>query len=82
MLLRNHRPLYFFALIALSLLAVDLVYGILWIAEVLPPLPNWIHVLVMTAVFLLSGSLVLVGVVMNAINAGFRELASLQRRSR
>jgi hypothetical protein len=83
MLLRNHRPLYFFALIALCLLGLDIVYGAAYLADVLPATEkNWVHPLAMIGLFGIAGGLVLVGVVMNAITAGFRELAALQRRSR
>jgi hypothetical protein len=43
---------------------------------------NWVHALLMIGLFGVAGALVVVGVVMNAITAGFRELAVLQRRSR
>ncbi len=82
MLLRNHRPLYFFAFIAACLLGMDFVYGVLYFANVLPATENWVHALVMIGLFGVAGGLVVVGVVMNAITAGFRELAVLQRRSR
>ena len=82
MLLRNHRPLYFFALIALFLMVIDLIYAILWLMGPLSSFPGWFHFLVTIGLMLMAGGLVLMGVVMNAINAGFREIAALQRRSR
>jgi hypothetical protein len=81
-LLRNHRPLYFFSLIALALLAADLVWAAAWAAGALPPYPPGVHVLVMAAAAAVAASLVLVGVVLNAVTAGFRELAALGRRPR
>ena len=81
-LLRNHRPLYFFSLIALGLLLLDLAYLGAWLAGLLPPYRPLIHGLV--AVGLAAGAvgLVLAGVVLNAVNAGFRELVALSRRPR
>jgi glycosyltransferase involved in cell wall biosynthesis len=82
MLLRNHRPLYFFAFMAVCLLGLDIVYGVVYFTGVLPVEASWAPALVMIGLFVVSGGLVLVGVIMNAINTGFRELAALQRRLR
>ena len=81
-LLRNHRPLYFFSLIALALVAADLVWAAAWVAGVLPPYAPAMHVLVMAGAAAVAAGLVLVGVVLNAVTAGFRELAALGRRPR
>jgi hypothetical protein len=63
-LLRNHRPLYFFSVIALILMALAGAYGLAWALGVLPP---W-------------RALVVLGLVLNAVNAGFREIVALNRR--
>ena len=81
MLLRNHRPLYFFSFIALGLLFLDAVYALAWALGRAPAFEGWGHLLVMGGAALLAGALVVVGVVLNAINAGFREVVSLMRRS-
>jgi glycosyltransferase involved in cell wall biosynthesis len=81
-LLRNHRPLYFFSLIALALLAADVVWAAAWAAGALPPYPWGVHLLVMGGSAGVAAVLVLVGVVLNAVTAGFREAAALARRPR
>ena len=81
-LLRNHRPLYFFSLFALGLLALDAVYAAAWAAELLPPGRGLIHGLVIAGVAGLAAGLVLLGVVLNAVNAGLREVVALMRRPR
>jgi glycosyltransferase involved in cell wall biosynthesis len=81
-LLRNHRPLYFFSLIALALVAADLVWAAAWVAGALPPYPLAVHALVLTGAVAVAAALLLVGVVLNAVTAGFRELAALGRRPR
>ena len=81
MLLRNHRPLYFFSLFALLIGAAASGYALSWFLGWLPQGPGWLHGLVTAGLCLLAASLVIVGVVMNAINAGFREIQALQRRS-
>lgn len=81
-LLRNHRPLYFFSLIALALVAADLVWAAAWVAGALPPYPTAVHLLVLAGAAAVAAALVLVGVMLNAVTAGFRELAALGRRPR
>jgi glycosyltransferase involved in cell wall biosynthesis len=81
-LLRNHRPLYFFSLIALGLLALDALYAAAWAADLLPPARPLVHVLVVAGLGGLAGGLVLLGVVLNAVNAGLREVVALIRRPR
>jgi glycosyltransferase involved in cell wall biosynthesis len=81
-LLRNHRPLYFFSLIALALVAADLVWAAAWVAGALPPYPLAVHALVLAGAVAVAAALLLVGVVLNAVTAGFRELAALGRRPR
>jgi glycosyltransferase involved in cell wall biosynthesis len=81
-LLRNHRPLYFFSLLAVALLAADLVYGVAWLSDRLPDYGPLTHTLVLAGVALLAAGVVLVGVVLNAVSAGFRELVALGRRPR
>ena len=80
LLLRSHRPLYFFSFMAVVLLVVSLAYGVLWTYGQLPDVARWFHALVVGGLVLLAGGLVIVGLVMNAINTGFRETAALQRR--
>lgn len=81
LLLRNHRPLYFFSSIAAGLLAGGALYGAAWAAGRAPAVESWVHLLVVAGAILLAGGLVIVGVVLNAINTGFREIVSLMRRS-
>lgn len=81
-LLRNHRPLYFFSSIAVGLLVADAVYGAALLAHRLPPSGRLFHAGVLAGLALLAGGLVLVGVLLNAVSAGFRELTALQRRPR
>ena len=80
-LLRNHRPLYFFSLIALGLLAFDAAYAAAWLTGALAP-GRLFHALVLSAVGAGALGLVLLGVVLNAVTAGFRELMVLARRPR
>jgi len=80
-LLRNHRPLYFFSLIALALVAFDLVWAGAWLMGLLPYRPA-VHAVVLAGTAASAAALVLVGVVLNAVTAGFRELAALNRRPR
>ena len=79
-LLRNHRPLYFFSLIAVALLALDAAYVAAWLTGALPP--RSFHPLAAGAVGAGAVGLVLLGVVLNAVTAGFRELMVLARRPR
>jgi glycosyltransferase involved in cell wall biosynthesis len=81
-LLRNHRPLYFFAVLASLLLVADLAYAAAWAAGALPAWPRLAHLLALGGVAALAASLVVLGVVLNAVNAGFREMAALSRRPR
>jgi len=79
-LLRNHRPLYFFSLIALALLGLDAAYFGAWAAGVLPAWRPLVHGLVMVSTLVVAGALMVLGLVLNAVNAGFREIVSLNRR--
>ncbi len=79
-LLRNHRPLYFFSVMALILLALDAAYGIAWALGGLPPWRPLVHGAVMAGTATVAGALVVLGLVLNAVNAGFREIVSLGRR--
>jgi len=81
-LLRNHRPLYFFSLIATGLLCADLVYAAAWGLGFLPPARGLVHGLVLLGVGVAAASLVIAGVVLNAVTAGFREMIALSRRPR
>jgi hypothetical protein len=80
-LLRNHRPLYFFSLIALALVTFDLVWAAAWVMGALPYRAA-IHAVVLVSAAAVAAALVVVGVVLNAVTAGFRELAALGRRPR
>ncbi len=81
-LLRNHRPLYFFSLLALALLLLDLGYLGAWLGGLLPAYQTVVHGLVAAALAAGAVGLVLAGVVLNALNTGFRELVALSRRPR
>jgi glycosyltransferase involved in cell wall biosynthesis len=81
-LLRNHRPLYFFAVIASVLLLADAAYAAAWLAGALPAYGRLVHGMVVAGVALAAVGLVLVGVVLNAVSAGFREMTALLRRPR
>jgi glycosyltransferase involved in cell wall biosynthesis len=77
-LLRNHRPLYFFSLMAAGLLGFDLVCLLAWTFVGRWPVPA----VVVAAAAATAVGLVLLGVVLNAVTAGFREMAALARRPR
>jgi glycosyltransferase involved in cell wall biosynthesis len=81
-LLRNHRPLYFFSVFAVALLAAAAVYAGAWALGRVPDYGALVHGGVIAGGVLLAGALVLVGVLLNAVSAGFRELVALQRRPR
>jgi hypothetical protein len=81
-LLRNHRPLYFFSVIAVGLLAAAAVYAAAWVAGRVPAYGPVVHGAVVGGAVLTAVGLVLVGVLLNAVSAGFRELVALQRRPR
>jgi glycosyltransferase involved in cell wall biosynthesis len=81
-LLRNHRPLYFFSSIAVGLLAADGVYAAALLAGRLPPYGTLIHAGMMAGLALVAAALVLIGILLNAVSAGFREMTALQRRPR
>ena len=82
MLLRNHRPLFFFSVIATILGIAALGYLSVWAMGWLPGTSSAQHAVVVAALVGLAFSLVLVGLMMNAINTGFRELQALYRRPR
>ena len=82
MLLRNHRPLFFFSVIATILGIAALGYLSVWAMGWLPGASSAPHAVVVAALVGLAFSLVLVGLMMNAINTGFRELQALYRRPR
>lgn len=82
MLLRNHRPLFFFNVIATILGIAALGYLSVWAMGWLPGTSSAQHAVVVAALVGLAFSLVLVGLMMNAINTGFRELQALYRRPR
>jgi len=81
-LLRNHRPLYFFSSIAVGLLIADGVYAAALLAGRLPAYGRLVHGGVMGGIALLASGLVLIGILLNAVSAGFQELTALQRRPR
>jgi glycosyltransferase involved in cell wall biosynthesis len=79
-LLRNHRPLYFFSLLALALIGLDAAYAAAWALDALPPWRALVHGAIMAGTLVIAGALVVLGLVMNAVNAGFREIVALGRR--
>jgi glycosyltransferase involved in cell wall biosynthesis len=81
-LLRNHRPLYFFSSIAVGLLVADGVYAAALLAHRLPPYGTLVHAGVMGGMALLACGLVLIGILLNAVSAGFQEMTALHRRPR
>jgi glycosyltransferase involved in cell wall biosynthesis len=81
-LLRNHRPLYFFAILATALCGAAVAWGAAWAAGLLPAWPRLVHLLVLGGAVALALSLVVLGVVLNAVTAGFREMVALSRRPR
>jgi glycosyltransferase involved in cell wall biosynthesis len=81
-LLRNHRPLYFFSLLALLLLGIDLGYALAWGAGLLPGRTPVFHAVLLGGAAALAGALLVFGVILNALNAGLRELIALSRRPR
>jgi glycosyltransferase involved in cell wall biosynthesis len=81
-LLRNHRPLYFFSILAAVLLAFDAAYAAAWLGGALTPGRPLLHALLLGGVGVGAVALVLLGLVLNAVTAGFRELLVLARRPR
>jgi glycosyltransferase involved in cell wall biosynthesis len=81
-LLRNHRPLYFFSVLASLLVVADLAYLTAFAASLLPSWPRLVHALVLSGTLAVAVGLVVLGVVLNAVNAGFREMVALGRRPR
>ena len=53
-----------------------------WVAGAAPSGSALVNGLVIAGALLLAGSLIVLGVVLNAVTAGFRELAALNRRPR
>ena len=80
MLLRKHRPLYFFGILAMVLGLAGTGYAGSWAMGWLPDWPAWWHGAVLAGIGGVSGILLLVGIIMKAIQAGFREQTSLARR--
>jgi glycosyltransferase involved in cell wall biosynthesis len=81
-LLRNHRPLYFFSLLAALLLGLDFAYALAWGAGALPERTPLVHALLLAGGAGLAAALLVFGVILNALNAGLRELVALSRRPR
>jgi glycosyltransferase involved in cell wall biosynthesis len=81
-LLRNHRPLYFFSLIALALAIGGVGYAGAWAAGRVFWASSVVNGLVVFGALATAAGLVVLGVVLNAVTAGFRELAALNRRPR
>ena len=81
-LLRNHRPLYFFSLIALALAVGGVGYAGAWAAGRAVWASGVVNGLVVFGALATAAGLVVLGVVLNAVTAGFRELAALNRRPR
>lgn len=81
-LLRNHRPLYFFSVLALLLFALDAGYALAWGIGLLPARSALFHGLALLALLALGVGMLVFGVILNALNAGLRELVALSRRPR
>jgi glycosyltransferase involved in cell wall biosynthesis len=79
-LLRNHRPLYFFTVLAVAIAAGAAAYGLAWAVGLLPPRHPVTHALVLAGALLVAAGLVVVGVIVNAVKTGFREMVALDRR--
>jgi glycosyltransferase involved in cell wall biosynthesis len=79
-LLRNHRPLYFFTVLALALMAAAGAYAVAWALGSLPPWRPLVHGALLAGTLAVAGALVVLGLVLNAVNAGFREIVALGRR--
>jgi glycosyltransferase involved in cell wall biosynthesis len=82
LMLRNHRPLYFFSLIAIALFVADVAYAAAWLAGALPHWRPLVHGLMLAGLGGLGSALILFGVILNAVNAGLREMIALARRPR
>jgi hypothetical protein len=63
-------------------MAFDLVWAAGWALGALPAYRPAVHAVVLLGAAGVAAALVLVGVVLNAVTAGFRELAALGRRPR
>jgi glycosyltransferase involved in cell wall biosynthesis len=81
-LLRNHRPLWFFSLVGAALGALAAGYAAAWGFGLLGFGERALHLLVVGGALGLAGGLVVFGVILNAVNAGLRELQALNRRPR
>jgi len=81
-LLRNHRPLYFFSILGSVLVGLAVAYAVAWAAGLLPPWPPLAQALVLAGTLAVAVGLLVLGVVLNAVNAGFREMVALARRPR
>jgi len=79
-LLRNHRPLYFFSLLGLTLLGLDAAYVVAWATGALPAWRPLVHGAVAVGTLVAAMALMVLGLVLNAVNAGFREIVALYRR--
>jgi hypothetical protein len=65
-----------------GLLAADGVYAAALLAHRLPPYGMLVHAGVMGGLALLASGLVLIGILLNAVSAGFQEMTALHRRPR
>ncbi|MCU0243122.1 MAG: glycosyltransferase family 2 protein [Vicinamibacteria bacterium] len=81
-LLRNHRPLFFFGLIALTLMMLSALYAGAGLLGFLPAWGVMIHGFVVGGTLAISFTLLFFGIVLNAVTAGFREVLALSRRPR
>ena len=67
---------------AAALLAAAAVYGVAWVSDRLPDYGTLTHTLLLAGLAVVAAGFVLVGVILNAVSAGFRELVALARRPR
>jgi glycosyltransferase involved in cell wall biosynthesis len=81
-LLRNHRPLYFFGLPSAFALLAAAGWAALWAVGVVPPWRPAVHLAIVGGLAVVGIAVVLVGLLQHAIAAGFQEMRALARRPR
>jgi glycosyltransferase involved in cell wall biosynthesis len=81
-LLRNHRPLFFFGVPAFVAFVAAMTWAVLWALDLAPAFRTSTHLLIVGGSCLLAAGIILVGLLQHAIAAGFQELRSLERRRR